>query len=324
MELGTQTPKNIDISRHSGVKVFAPASVANVACGFDILGFALESPGDEIIVKFADQPGLRITSITGADKKLPLEVERNTAGVAAIRLLESLGKGNLGIEMEIHKKMPFGSGLGSSAASAVAGAMAINELLGRPYEKKDILPFAIAGESIASGAVHADNVAPSLLGGFILVRNSVDCDVVRIPVPRGMYAVVVYPKVEVLTKDARKMLKADVPLNMFIQQSANLGGFIMGMVNSDFSLIKRSLVDLVIEPQRAVLIPFFSEVQHVALEGGALGCSISGSGPSIFALFNNSLLAEETGKLMLNVFRENKIKADLFVSPINNDGAKLL
>jgi homoserine kinase len=317
-----QTRKNIDISTHTGVKVFAPASVANVACGYDVLGFALEKPGDEIIVKYSEIPGLRITKITGTKKKLPLEVEKNTAGVAALRLLEALGETS--IEMEIHKKMPFGSGLGSSAASAVGGAMAVNELLGRPFEKRDLLTFAVQGESIASGAIHADNVAPSLLGGFTLVRDSNTLDIVRLNVPRGLYAVVVYPHVEILTSEARAMLSPTVPLKSMVQQSANLGALVAGLYNSDFELIRRSLKDIVIEPQRSKLIPHFYDVQKAALEAGALGCSISGSGPSIFALCNNSFIADEAGKAMSEIFKKNKIECELFISPINQEGVRVV
>lgn len=324
MQEGTQKRKNIDKSKHKGIKVFAPASVANVACGFDILGFALERPGDEIIVKYADTPGLKITAITGTKKKLPLDINLNTAGIAGLRVLEALGETTVGIDMEIHKKMPFGSGLGSSAASAVGGAMAINELLGRPFEKKDLLPFAVAGESVASGAIHADNVAPSLLGGFTLVRDSTTCDVIRIPVPKGLFATVIYPKVEVLTKEARAMLKKEVELKKSIQQSANMGAFIIGMVNADFDLIRRSLKDIIIEPQRAPLIPNFYEVQQAALDAGVLGCSISGSGPSIFALSNNSLTAENAGKIMQQIFAQHKVETELFISAINTEGASLI
>jgi homoserine kinase len=306
----------------TGIKIFAPASVANVACGFDVLGFALEKPGDEIIVRFSDTPGLRITKITGG--KLPYEPERNTAGFAALKLLEHLGESKRGIEMEIHKKMPFGSGLGSSAASAAGAVMAINELLRRPLEKRDLLYFALLGESIASGAMHADNIAPSLLGGFTLVRDSETCDVHRIYVPRGMYATVIYPKVEVLTKEARAMLKTEVPLKTMVKQTANMGAFILGMFNSDFELIKRSLVDMVIEPQRAQLIPNFYEVKDAALGEGVLGCSISGSGPSIFALSHNSLTAERAGEAMFKVYEKHKIECELYVSPINMEGTILL
>jgi homoserine kinase len=305
----------------TGIKVFAPASVANVACGFDVLGFALERPGDEIIVRFSENKGLKITKITGG--KLPYEAEKNTAGYAALTLLEHLGESGRGIEMEIHKKMPFGSGLGSSAASAAGAVVAINELLRRPLEKRDLLKFAVLGESIASGAIHADNVAPSLLGGFTLVRDSETLDVHRIHTPRGLYAAVVYPKVEVLTKEARAMLKTEVPLKTMVKQSANLGAFIVGMFNSDFELIKRSLHDLIIEPQRAQLIPHFYEVKEVAYTEGVLGCSISGSGPSVFALAENSLTAERAGLAMQRVYEKNKIPCELYISPINMEGTTL-
>ena len=305
----------------TGIKVFAPASVANVACGFDVLGFALERPGDEIIVRFSDNKGLNITKITGG--KLPYAVEKNTAGYAALTLLEHLGESGRGIEMEIHKKMPFGSGLGSSAASAAGAVVAINELLRRPLEKRDLLKFAVLGESIASGAIHADNVAPSLLGGFTLVRDSETLDVHRIHTPKGLYAAVVYPKVEVLTKEARAMLKTEVPLKTMVKQSANLGAFILGMFNSDFELIKRSLHDLIIEPQRAQLIPHFYEVKEAAYTEGVLGCSISGSGPSVFALAENSLTAERAGLAMQKVYQDNKIPCELYISPINMEGTTL-
>lgn len=304
-----------------GIKVFAPATVANVACGFDILGFALEKPGDEIIARFSDTPGLRITKITGAHGKLPYEVEKNTAGFAAMRLLEHLGETKLGIEMEIHKKMPFGSGLGSSAASAVGGVMAINELLKRPLEKRELLPFAVLGEQIADGAYHADNVAPSLLGGMVLIRSNEDLDVHRLFLPKGLFASVIYPHVEILTKDARAVLSDTISLKQSIAQNGNLAGLIVGLFQSDFDLIARSLEDVIIEPQRARLIPCFYEVKQAALDQGALGCSISGAGPSIFALSPNSLVAEEVGKAMQKVFTAAGIENDLFLSPINQEGA---
>jgi homoserine kinase len=307
---------------NAGIKIFAPASVANVGVGFDILGFALEKPGDEIIARFSDQPGLRITRITGAPgKKLPYEVEKNTAGFAAMRLLEHLGETQLGIELEIHKKMPFGSGLGSSAASAAGAVMAINELLNRPLEKRELLPFAVEGEQVADGAYHADNVAPSLLGGMVLVRSNASLDVHRLYTPVGLYAAVIYPRVEILTKDAREVLGKTISLEQHIEQSGNLGGLILGLFTSDFELIGRSLNDVVIEPQRARLIPCFYEVKEAALAQGALGCSISGAGPSIFALCNNLLTAERAGQAMKSVFDQARILNDLFISPINQEGA---
>jgi homoserine kinase len=305
----------------SGIKVFAPASVANVAVGYDILGFALEKPGDEIIASFKDSPGLEITKITGAGGKLPYDLDRNTAGFAAKKLLEYLGETERGIALEIHKKMPFGSGLGSSAASAAAGVMAVNELLGRPLEKPQLLPFAVLGEQIADGAYHADNVAPSLLGGIVLIRSNADLDVHRLHVPKGLYVAVIYPEVEVLTREARSILSKQIDLDQLIRQSGNLAGFIVGLYNADFDLIRRSLEDVVIEPQRARLIPHFYEVKEAALSAGALGCSISGAGPSIFALCDNTLTAESAGKQMQAVFDRRQVKNHLFLSAINQEGA---
>lgn len=306
---------------NAGIKVFAPASVGNAAVGFDCLGFALVKPGDEIIARFSEQPGLRISKITGAKGALPYDINKNTAGFAAFKLLQHLGETELGIELEIHKKMPMGSGLGSSAASAVAGVMAINELLKKPLEKKALIPFALDGEELASGGRHADNVAPSLLGGIILIRDHDNLDIHRLPVPKGLYATVVYPSVEILTKNARSILKDTVPLKNMVQQNANMGSFIVGLFNTDIELISRSLEDLVIEPQRAHLIPHFYDVKNAALNAGALGCSISGAGPSIFALSQNSLIAEQVGKEMSAVFSANKLENQVFISQINHEGA---
>ncbi len=302
------------------IKIFAPATVANVACGYDILGLALEKPGDEIIARLSDKPGLRITKITGAKGRLPFAVDKNTAGVGALKLMEYLGyKG--GIELEIHKKMPFGSGLGSSAASAVAGVMAVNELLKRPLTKRELLPFAVAGEQSADGAYHADNVAPSLIGGIVLIRDNATLDIHQLALPEGLIVVVVYPHIEILTRTAREVLSEKITLKQHIQQSGNLASLVVGLYNSDFDLIRRSLKDVVIEPQRAKLIPSFDAVKQKALEKGALGCSISGAGPSIFAICNNTRIAENVGKAVSSVFTEQGIESDIFISKINTEGA---
>ena len=308
---------------NNGVKVFAPASVANVACGFDVLGFALNKPGDEIIARFSDTPGFRISKITGDNGKLPYDISKNTAGFAGLKLIQHLGETNKGIEIEIRKKMPFGSGLGSSAASSVAAVFAINELLRRPLSKRELLPFAVLGEQIADGAFHADNVAPSLLGGMILIRDNSSLDVHRLPVPKGLHASVVHPHLEVLTKDARNVLSKRIDLNQCIKQTGNIGGLIVGLYNSDFDLIKRSLTDVIIEPQRSKLIPHFYDVQNAALDSGALGCSISGAGPSIFALSSSSIIAEKVGITMKETFNTYNINSDLFISSINQEGAVL-
>ena len=304
-----------------GIKAFAPATIGNIGVGFDILGLALERPGDEVIARKSDTPGLRITKITGHQGKLPYEVEKNTAGVAALRLLEHLGETGCGIELEIHKKMPSGSGLGSSAASAAAAVFAVSELLRTGLSKRELLPFACAGEAMASGSYFADNVAPALIGGIVLVRDNPTLDVHRLHVPRSLYATVVYPHMEVRTKSARAILKPDVSLEAFVRQSANLGGFVVGLFNSDFGLIGRCLTDEVIEPQRAHLIPGFYDVKEAALAEGVLGCSISGSGPSVFALSANSLTAENAGLAMQKAFAKHRIESEIFHSAVNQEGA---
>ncbi|MFT4761154.1 MAG: homoserine kinase [Paraglaciecola sp.] len=305
-----------------GIKVFAPASVGNVGVGFDCLGFALEKPGDEVLAKFTDKPGLTIKRITGTrGKKLPLDVQKNTAGLSAYNFMQSLNEPKLGIEIEIHKKMPLGSGLGSSAASAVGGVMAINELLGQRVEKRELLKYALDGEELASTGRNADNVAPSLLGGMILIRDSETLDLHRLPHFNHLYATVICPKIEILTKNARNILSDTVPLSKMIQQSANLASLVVAMYKGDEQLLGRSLNDVVIEPQRSKLIPHFDAVKNGAMEMGALGGSISGAGPSIFMLSKNSLIAEDVGEAMKKIYHDAGIEYELFVSPINHEGA---
>lgn len=305
------------------VKVWAPASVANVAVGYDILGFAIDGPGDEVILRMKGDRGLKIVQITGAGNKLPFDPEKNTAGFAALRLLEELGLQDEPLEMTIRKKMPFGSGLGSSAASAVGGAFAVHELFKTGMDKRDILKHAVAGEQIADGAWHADNVAPSLLGGMTLIRDNATLDIHKLYIPTALQAVVIYPKVEVLTKDSREILSDTITLDQHIAQSGNLGALIIGLYNSDFDLIQRSLTDLIIEPQRARLIPEFYAMKEAALAEGALGFSISGAGPSMFALTNNTLISERIVESAKRIYKKKKIRIKTFVSAINHEGAYL-
>jgi homoserine kinase len=308
--------------KSSVIKVFAPATVANVAVGFDILGFAIHGPGDEVWVKKSDRPGgLQITQITGTgEKRLPLEPEKNTAGFAALELLRHLGKSDMGIDMEIHKQMPFGSGLGSSAASAAAGVMAINELLGCPLDKLALLPFAVAGEQIADGAYHADNVGPSLLGGITFIRDNQSLDTHQLPVPSNLYASVVYPYVEILTKDSRNILSKSNLLSQTIQQTGNLGALIIGLYESDYNLISRALNDVIIEPQRAKLIPNFTAVKKAAIDNGALGSSISGAGPSCFAFCEGKEIAAQVALAMQQAFAAVGVDSETYVSKINIQG----
>jgi len=305
----------------SPIKIFAPASVANVAVGFDILGFALDAPGDEIHVGEGKESGLVITEITGAGGKLSFDVMKNTAGYSAHRLLEHIGALDVPLEMKIHKKMPFGSGLGSSAASAVGGVFAVNEFLKTGLSKLDILRFAVEGEEIADGAFHADNVAPSLLGGMVLIRDNPSLDIKKIMVPQGLYVVVIYPKIEVLTRDSRGILKDEVAFKTSISQSGNLASFIAALYTSDYALMGRCLQDLIVEPQRAHLIPNFYTIKEMALKEGALGFSISGAGPSMFALCTDTITAQAIGDQAKKIMEASKIRTKIFLSGINQTGA---
>lgn len=304
-----------------GIKAFAPATVGNIGIGFDILGLALERPGDEVIARKSDTPGLRITKITGAGGKLPYEPEKNTAGVAALRLLEHLGETGRGIELEIHKKMPLNSGLGSSAASAAAATLALSELLRTGMSKRELLPFAWAGERVASGGPQGDNVVPSLLGGIVLVRDNATLDVHRLHVPRGLSVVVVHPKMELPTREARAILDPNVPMEKHTRQSANLAAFVLALFNGDIALLGRSLQDEIVEPQRAAMIPGFYEVKAAAMAEGALGCSISGAGPSVFALCSNSLVAENASLAMQRAFAQHRLESQIIISAVNQEGA---
>lgn len=304
-----------------GIKVFAPASVANVAVGFDVLGFALEAPGDEIIVREGKQPGLMISEIQGAGGKLPYDIMKNTAGYAAHRLLQFIGETDRPLEMEIHKKMPFGSGLGSSAASAAAGVFAVNEFLKTGLTKYEILRFAVEGEQVADGAFHADNVAPALLGGMIMIRDNETLDIKKLHIPSGLFVSVIYPHIEILTKESRGILKQEVSFKDVIRQQGNLGAFVAAMYTSDFGMIGRSLQDLLVEPQRAHLIPHFYAMKEQAMNAGALGFSISGAGPSMFALSDNSGIAEKINEQANLLYQKNKVPVTTYLSKINHEGA---
>jgi len=312
------------MSNSTEIRVFAPATVANVACGYDVLGFAIDSPGDEIVVRHCDKPGLHITKITGDDGKLPKSPEKNTAGVAALDLLKHLGMTDRGIEMEIHKKMPFGSGLGSSAASAVAGAYAVNKLIGEPLSKSQLLPFAMQGEYAADGAWHADNVAPCLLGGIVFIRSNQELDVAQLPAPDNLWAAVVHPDIEILTKVAREILPREIPLENATQQIGNLGGLLCGLIQSDYGLISRSIHDVIAEPRRQKLIPDFYKAKRAAMGAGALGFSISGAGPSVFALCEGEETARKAAEAVSKVFAAIPVGCQSYVSKINPRGVHVV
>ncbi len=305
------------------IKVFAPATVANVSCGFDILGFALHNPGDEIILERNDSGKLKIREITGDEGHLPMEVELNTASAVIKNILEHLNV-KAGIDITLNKKMPLGSGLGSSAASAVAGAFAINAMMDFPLNNWELLKFTIQGEGIACGSEHADNVAPSLFGGFVLIRSYDPLDIVALPTPVDLYAAVIHPQIEIKTKDAREILRKEIQLKDAIKQWGNVGGLIAGLYNADYKLIGRSMQDHIIEPIRSILIPGYEEVKKAALESGVLGFGISGSGPSLFTLCEGSRTAKRAGKKMFDEFKKLGIESDIYVSKINSTGPKIL
>lgn len=306
------------------IKVFAPATVANVACGFDIFGFAVDNPGDVVEIRRKDEPGIEIEAIYGDEGRLPSDPKRNAVTVVMLHLLEHLGITDFGGSVTLHKNMPLGSGMGSSAASAVAGVVALNELLGCPLPRKELLPFAMQGELIAAGAAHADNVGPSLLGGFLVIRSYKPLDVFNIKVPESLFCTLVHPDVEVNTKDARLILRNEVSLKNAITQMGNVAGLISGLMTADYGLISRSMVDVIIEPVRAILIPEFNEVKQAALENGALGCSISGAGPSMFALSRTREEAARIGEAMEKTFALAGIGSSSFVSGINSEGPRIL
>jgi homoserine kinase len=303
------------------IKIFCPATIANLSCGFDVLGLCLETAGDEMIIRKSDVKGIRITKIVGAD--LPLETEKNVAGVSALAMLEAV-ETEFGFEIEIYKNIKAGSGIGSSAASSAGAVFGINELLGRPFTRKELVLFAMQGEKLASGNAHADNVAPALLGGFTLVRSSNPLDIIKIESPSELYATVVHPQIELKTSDARSVLKQTVSLKSAIMQWGNVGGLIAGLYTKDYDLIGRSLHDEIVEPLRSVLIPGFDLIKQTALENGALGSGISGSGPSIFALSKGKETADKIAKAMSAVYDEMNLPYEIHVSKVNDEGMNII
>lgn len=303
------------------IRIFCPATIANVSCGFDVLGVALDSVGDEMVIRKVAEKGIKITKITGQD--LPMETHQNVAGVAGLALLAESGS-KVGFEIEIHKKIKAGSGIGSSAASSTGAVWAINELLGKPFSPLQLVKFAMEGERLASGVAHADNVAPALFGGFTLVRSYEPLDIIPIHCPDQLYATVIHPQIEVRTSDSRKILKTHITLADGIKQWGNVGGLIAGLFTEDYDLIGRSLVDYIVEPIRSILIPGFDKIKSVSKEAGALGCGISGSGPSIFALSKGEAKARMVADKMTEVYQSIGIDYDVHVSKINTKGIKIL
>jgi homoserine kinase len=299
---------------------FAPATVSNVACGFDVLGFALESPGDWVTAKLIAS-GVSIEGIEGDGGRLPREASKNTAGVAALALLTKLDE-RRGVALTIRKGLPLSSGLGGSAASAAAAVVAVDAVLGARSSLDTLIGCALEGERLGAGSAHADNIAPCLCGGFVLVRRPHPPDVIRLPVPNGLTAVVVHPDIEIETAKAREMLGSTVPLADAVRQWANLGALVDGLHRADFAQISRSLEDAIAEPRRAPLVPGLSAIKRAAVEAGALGCSLSGSGPSLFALCCGSDVAARVAEAMTAAVKTHiGGDSETYVSAIASRGA---
>jgi homoserine kinase len=301
---------------------FAPASVGNVAIGFDLLGFCVDALGDRVTVTRKEQPGVTIRAVRGVAGDLPLQPEKNTAGRSLLALYEATNPG-FGFEMEIDKGIPLGSGLGGSAASAVGAVVAANALLPKPCTKLELLKFAMQGEAVASGSLHVDNIAPSLFGGLVLTVGIDHPRVKQIPVPKGVRAVILHPHMFLSTKQARAILRGTVEMSDFVWQTANLAGFISGCYTDDLDMIRASFEDVVIEPQRQALIPGFPEVRRASMEAGALGCSISGAGPTMFAWAVESH-ANAVRDAMKAQFARRNIEVDDYIVDINETGARIV
>lgn len=301
---------------------FAPASSGNVAIGFDILGFAVDALGDRVTVSRRAAPGVAIRAVRGVAGELPLEPEKNTAGRSLLAMLDAVKPG-FGFEMEIDKGIPLGSGLGGSAASAVGAVVAANALLPKPLPKLELLKFAMQGEAVASGSLHVDNIAPSLYGGLVLTVGIDHPRVKQIPVPTSVRAVMVHPHMFLSTKQARGILKRTVDLSDFVWQTANLAGFISGCYTNDLDMIRASFEDVVIEKQRQALIPGFAEVRGAAMQAQALGCSISGAGPTMFA-WCVADRAEGVRDAMVGEFAKRGIEVDQWIVSLDSAGARVI
>ncbi len=302
------------------VTIAAPATVANLVCGFDVLGMALNEPADVMKITRSEIPGLRITH--SDNYGLSTVPEKNVAGVSLLAMMEELPEGT-GFDMEIQKNIMPGSGLGSSAASAAGAVAAANLLIDKPFDKTDLVRFAMNGEKLASGVKHADNIAPCISGGITLIRSIHPLDIVPLPSP-PLYVTVVHPQIEVKTSDARQILRKEVPLKNAIRQWGNIAGLVAGFMKGDYELIGRSLEDVIIEPVRSILIPGFDEVKKRCKEAGALGGGISGSGPSIFMLNKEEKTAHVVEKIMSEIYFSLGIDSRIYVTTMNSEGVKIL
>ncbi len=306
------------------VNVFAPATVANVVCGYDVLGFAVNAPGDEVIMRFRDEPGVIITKISGDEGRLPYDPAKNTVSLSVQHYLNHIGRPDIGVEIELFKKMPIGSGLGSSSASTVAGLYAINTLMDNPLTKMELVPFAMKGEEMACGYGHADNVAPALLGGFVLVRSYEPLDIIKLPYPEELFCSIVFPQIDVPTRDARQIIRSKILLKDAVVQWGNVAGLVAGLYTKDIDLIARSMEDVIVEPVRSILIPDFYKLREIAMENGALSFGISGSGPSVFTFTRNEDDARIINEKLQKHFLWLDTESIAYRSPINAQGPIIL
>ncbi len=300
------------------IKVLAPASVSNVVCGFDCLGFALNEPCDEMTVRLTREKTVRVKHFD--EYSLPTEAEKNVAGAALLSMLKATGE-NIGFEVEINKKIKPGSGIGSSSASAVGAVVAANRLLGSRFSRLELAEFALAGEFVASQDRHADNVAPCLFGGFVLVRSVNPLDIVALDFP-PLFVTVIHPQIEIKTSEARKILPTEISLKSAIQAWANVGALVSALSKGDYELIRRSLEDFIVEPVRKILIPHFDALKTESLKAGALGGGISGSGPSVFMLSETLETANKVESAMREIYVQREIDFNVYVSEINVEGVK--
>lgn len=311
--------------KNQRLRVFAPATVANLGPGFDVLGLALSRPGDLLEVELSDKPGVEIIEITGDHGRLSRDSMRNVASRSATDVLRRVGS-DRGLRMWLHKQMPLASGLGSSGASSAAGAVAANEILGRPLSIRDVVLSAIEGECAASGTPHADNVAPSVMGGIVLVRSYDPFEIVQLPVPDGLRIAVVHPHCQVSTADARRLVKERAyGLDVIVPNIGSVAALVAALYRGDLPLLGRSIDDAIIEPLRATLIPGFAAVKDAALASGALGCSIAGSGPSVFAFADGDAAAQHIGAAMQAAFHTAaRLDSDLYWGAVSSDGAHVI
>ena len=303
------------------IKVYGPATVSNVGPGFDLLGFALEAPGDEMIIRRNGTDKLVLTNQT--ESKLPLDPEKNVAAVAARSLLHALGSYE-GFDLIFTRKIPPGSGVGSSAASCVAAVMGINELMGSPFDTADLVPYAMEGEKVASGSTHADNIAPALLGGITLIRSYDPLDIKHIPYPDDLWCAVVHPFLEILTEESRKLIPRTIPLETALKQVGNLAALVAGLSTGDYPLISRSVKDHFAEPFRTGQLPDFEQLKESALEAGSVGTGLSGSGPSVFSLCRGEEMASAVGQVKKDHFTSRGIESRIYVSRISEAGCKII